>query len=59
MDDPALAPSYRRYVVERIVFSLIVLWLGLTFIFVMFWVVPEDPGRVFAGKGADAGPVAA
>jgi peptide/nickel transport system permease protein len=59
MDEPALAPSYRCYAVERIVFSLIVLWLGLTFIFVMFWVVPEDPGVLFAGKGADAGTVEA
>ena len=59
MDEPALAPSYRCYAVERIVFSLIVLWLGLTFIFAMFWVVPEDPGVLFAGKGADAGTVEA
>jgi peptide/nickel transport system permease protein len=48
------APSYRRFALERIAASLVVVWLGLTLLFVLFFVVPSDPAVQFAGKGADA-----
>lgn len=53
------APGYWRYAAERTVASIAVIWLGLTLIFVVFYIVPDDPARQFAGKGANAETIAA
>src|SRR4051794_10384983 len=52
------APSWMQYAVERVVASVVVLWLGLTLVFVLFYVVPADPAKQFAGKGANAESIA-
>jgi peptide/nickel transport system permease protein len=45
--------SLRRYAAERIVASIVVLWLAASFVFVLFYVVPVDPAKQIAGKGAE------
>lgn len=46
------AMSLRRYAAERIVASAFVLWVALSLVFVLLFVVPADPAKQHAGKGA-------
>src|SRR5260221_256199 len=43
-----------RFLVRRIGFGLIVLWVVLTIVFVMYFVAPHDPARLLAGRQATA-----
>jgi len=52
------APSYRRFAAERIRASLVVVWIGLTLLFVTFFLAPDDTAAEFAGQGADRATIA-
>jgi ABC-type dipeptide/oligopeptide/nickel transport system permease component len=51
--DETPAPSFRRYAVEKTAFAVLVLWLAVSFVFLLFYVLPADPARQVAGKGAE------
>jgi peptide/nickel transport system permease protein len=43
-----------RFLLRRIAFGAIVLWVVLTIVFVMYFVAPHDPARLLAGRQATA-----
>jgi peptide/nickel transport system permease protein len=47
-----------RFLVRRIAFGAIVLWVVLTIVFVMYFVAPHDPARLLAGRQATAQTIA-
>src|SRR2546425_7504697 len=47
-----VALSFRRYAAEKIVAALVVLWLGWSIVFLVFYVAPKNPATLFVGKGA-------
>lgn len=47
-----------RFLVRRILFGLLVLWLISVAVFVLFFVAPHDPARAIAGRQATAQTVA-
>jgi peptide/nickel transport system permease protein len=47
-----------RFLVRRILFGILVLWLISVAVFVLFFVAPHDPARTIAGRQATAQTVA-
>ena len=39
-----------RFLVRRLLFGLLVLWITSGAVFVLFFVAPHDPARLIAGK---------
>lgn len=48
-----------RFLIRRIFYGVVVMWVVATVIFIMYFVAPNDPARVLAGKQATPGTVAA
>jgi peptide/nickel transport system permease protein len=48
-----------RFLIRRIVYAIIVMWVVSTVMFIMYFVAPNDPARVLAGKQATPDTVAA
>ncbi|MGH7765724.1 MAG: ABC transporter permease [Candidatus Dormibacteraceae bacterium] len=48
-----------RFLVRRVTFGLLVMWIITTIVFVMFFVAPHDPARLLAGRQATAATVGA
>jgi peptide/nickel transport system permease protein len=44
--------SYKRFIAERLAWAVFALWLGLTTVFVIFFIVPSDPVRLIVGPQA-------
>jgi peptide/nickel transport system permease protein len=44
--------TYGRFLAERLAWAVFALWLGLTIVFVIFFVVPSDPLRLVVGPQA-------
>lgn len=44
--------SYGRFFAERLAWAVFALWLGLTVVFVIFFIVPSDPLRLIVGPQA-------
>jgi peptide/nickel transport system permease protein len=44
--------SYARFFFERLAWAIFGLWLGLTLVFVIFFIVPSDPLRLIVGPQA-------
>ncbi len=43
-----------RFLIRRILFGLLVLWIVVTAVFILFFVISPDPAARFAGKSATA-----
>ena len=41
-----------RYIVKRVLLSLVTLWLLATIVFLMTWFLPSDPARLILGAQA-------
>ncbi len=39
-----------RFLVRRLLFGLLVLWITSSAVFVLFFVAPHDPARLIAGR---------
>ncbi len=48
-----------RFLIRRIAYAIIVMWVVSTVMFIMYFVAPNDPARVLAGKQATPETVAA
>ena len=48
-----------RYVVKRVLLSIVTLWLLATIVFLMTWALPSDPARLILGAQAPEQSVAA
>lgn len=42
------------FLVRRVGFGIIVMWVVVTLVFIMYFVAPHDPARLIAGRGATA-----
>lgn len=42
-----------KYIVKRVLLSLVTLWLLVTIVFLMSWALPSDPARAILGPFAD------
>lgn len=47
-----------RFIVRRLLFGVLVLWLISVAVFALFFVAPHDPARTIAGRQATAETVA-
>jgi peptide/nickel transport system permease protein len=47
-----------RFLVRRIAFGIVVMWVVASAVFVLYFVAPHDPARLLAGKGATAATLA-
>jgi peptide/nickel transport system permease protein len=50
--------DFLRFVIRRLIFGIVVLWLITVGTFYLFFVSPPDVARLIAGKGATAGQLA-
>ena len=41
-----------QYLLRRVLFGIIVMWLVATLVFIMYYVAPHDPARILAGREA-------
>jgi peptide/nickel transport system permease protein len=48
-----------RFLVRRVIFGVIVMWIVATVVFIMYFVTPHDVARTLAGRQANAETVAA
>ena len=48
-----------RFLARRIAFGAIVLWVVVTVVFILYFVAPNDPARLIAGRLANAQTLAA
>ena len=48
-----------RYIVKRVLLSIVTLWLLATIVFLMTWALPSDPARLILGAQAPEASVAA
>src|ERR1700680_4232818 len=48
-----------RFVIRRAVQGVITLWVVVTLVFILYFVAPNDPARLIAGKQASAATLAA
>ncbi|HKC18893.1 MAG TPA: ABC transporter permease [Candidatus Dormibacteraeota bacterium] len=48
-----------RFLIRRILFGVLVVWIITTIVFAMFFVAPHDPARLIAGREATASTLAA
>ncbi|MGH9106096.1 MAG: ABC transporter permease [Acidimicrobiales bacterium] len=48
-----------RFLVRRVILGAIVMWVVASAVFIMYFVSPNDPAHLLAGKGATAATVAA
>ncbi len=48
-----------RFLLRRITFGIIVLWVVVTAVFILYFVSPHDPARLIAGRQANAATIAA
>ncbi len=43
-----------RFLVRRITFAVVVIWVAVTIVFILYFVAPHDPARLIAGRQATA-----
>jgi peptide/nickel transport system permease protein len=48
-----------RFLVRRVVFGVVVMWIVATVVFIMYFITPHDVARTLAGRQANAATVAA